>query len=140
MHCPVCGAAAKLVESRVVYGKDYGWMWVCSSYPDCDTYCGCHKGTEKPLGRMAGYETREARKKLHSMFDPLWKNGNLTRKECYRRLAEAMQIDIKVCHIGMFDLRQCLQAISVVTQIKHPSVEVVGRDYVPSTDTSKAPF
>lgn len=52
MSCPYCGKDVLLVNSEVVYGPghDYGNMWVCSSYPDCDSYVGCHKGTQNPLG------------------------------------------------------------------------------------------
>ena len=53
--CPYCGANVVLRDSHFVYhnNKNYGKMWVCSNFPQCDSYVGCHPGTDIPLGRLA---------------------------------------------------------------------------------------
>lgn len=33
MKCPYCGYEAKLVDSKIIYGKSYGKAYVCSFYP-----------------------------------------------------------------------------------------------------------
>lgn len=140
MKCPECGSEAKLVESTVVYKKDYGWLWVCENYPRCNTYCGCHNGTKKPLGMMAGPELRIVRMKVHKRLDRLWKTGQMSRQEAYRWLADEMAIEISKCHVGMFDYEQCNLALACLYRLmpekKVPSVEVVGRNYIPSQDSS----
>jgi len=108
MYCPGCNSKAKLVDSRVIYGRSYGNAWVCSSYPTCDHYVGCHKGTEKALGTLANKETREFRIKAHALFDPLWRGkGNGVRTLQYRRLADYLDIKVKDCHISMFNVSTC---------------------------------
>src|SRR4051794_30497777 len=72
--CPYCGSAAIFTNSARVYGgRDFGMLYLCRSYPACDSYVGVHKGTDKPLGRMANKELRKAKNAAHAAFDPLWK-------------------------------------------------------------------
>lgn len=118
MNCPNCGTPAKLVNSTVVYGKDYGPLWICGNYPKCDCYCGCHKGTNEPLGTMADKETRELRKKVHAAFDPLWKYGPMRRHEAYGLLSAAMLIEPAECHVGMFNSMRCKAALDCIKRIK----------------------
>ena len=61
--CPYCGAPVLLKDSNYVYhnNKNYGKMWVCSNYPECDAYVGCHPGTTIPLGRLADSALRKAK-------------------------------------------------------------------------------
>lgn len=73
----------------------------------CDAYVGCHKGTDKPLGRLANKELRKAKKAAHRAFDPLWRFGDMKRREAYKWLAETLNIDVSDCHIGMFDIEAC---------------------------------
>ena len=48
--CPYCGAVSILTDSKVVYGKSYGMIYLCRNYPKCDAYVGVHKRTNEPLG------------------------------------------------------------------------------------------
>lgn len=50
VYCDYCGRQAEYVDSKVVYGKSYGMMYLCRN---CMAYVGVHKGTDKPLGRLA---------------------------------------------------------------------------------------
>ena len=113
MRCPYCKAEAEaeLKDSKVIYGKSYGLVWICSRYPQCDVYVGCHKGTETPLGTMAGKELRELRKEAHAVFDRLWKDGNITRGIAYTPLRGIMKLDEDQAHIGQFNERQCKELI-----------------------------
>jgi hypothetical protein len=64
---------------------------------------GCHKGTTKPLGRLADAELREWKKRAHAAFDPVWQalwqrenagsagyKKGMAREGRSRRLAELM--------------------------------------------------
>lgn len=122
-NCPYCAKASVLHESSaIVYrGRDYGPIWLCVNYPECDAYVGCHPGTHKALGRLARKELRQAKMQAHSVFDPLWKrkaqiagiSKGKARRKAYRWLAEQMGIPEDDCHIGMFSEEECLQVVDI---------------------------
>jgi len=116
--CPYCETTPWIVDSTLVYGYDYNQsVAVCW---DCDAWVGCHKGTVRPMGRLANKSLRKAKQRAHSYFDPLWKhkvkNGmpkNKARSKAYKWLSEQMGTDPDETHIGMFDLDQCHQVSSI---------------------------
>ena len=120
--CPYCRSTAKLVDSSLVYnGRSYGPAWVCANYPKCDSYVGCHKGTDKPLGRMANKELRVAKSAAHKSFDALWER-RVTISKCSKKAARtrgywwlAHQLDIpaRECHIRMMDVDLCRRVVEV---------------------------
>lgn len=116
MECPYCSKKAELKDSSVIYGKSYGLIYICSDYPSCDSYVGVHPGTTIPLGRMANKELREYKKKVHVLFDPLWKGKKIRRNEAYKRLSDALNLSTKECHVGMFDVETCKRAIEVLNR------------------------
>lgn len=101
----------------VVYGlaRDYGPMYICSNYPACDAYVGCHPGTNRPLGRLADLKLREAKQAAHDAFDPLWRrkmerdgcSKGQARTAAYAWLSKVTGIVPEKCHIGMFDELEC---------------------------------
>lgn len=125
--CPYCGRAAELQDSAMLYdGRSFGAVWVCPGWPACDAYVGCHKDTDRPLGRLANKELRELKKQAHAAFDPIWKARyfrkrredpsyvkGMARGGRYKRLAELMGIPKTECHIGMFDIDRCRLAIEI---------------------------
>ena len=116
--CPYCDVPAKFVDSAVVYGgRSYGMIWLCSNHPRCYAYVGVHRGTKKPLGRLANAELRKAKMAAHAAFDRYWKSWDLAkrmgRNEAYRALAEALGISVKQCHIGKFDVDECNRVVEV---------------------------
>lgn len=113
--CNYCGRKAELVDSKVIYGTSYGKMYLCRR---CNAYVGCHKGTDRPLGRLADAELRYWKKAAHAVFDPLWRQGRFRgqRKAAYEWLAEQMGLPVEQTHIGMFGVAQCKQAIKIVQE------------------------
>lgn len=113
VYCDYCGRRAEFVDSKVVYGKSYGMIYVCRS---CMAYVGVHKGTNKPLGRLANAELRHWKKAAHIAFDPLWKYGRFRghRNVAYGWLAQKMEIPVEKTHIGMFDVADCRRAIQII--------------------------
>jgi len=110
--CPYCGELAKFVDSVEIYGRSYGMVYLCGP---CDAWVGVHEGTDIPLGRLANKALREAKKRAHAAFDPLW-NGKMRRDGCsktkarkagYQWLARQLGIRASECHIGMFDEEMC---------------------------------
>lgn len=124
MNCPYCGAKAVLRNSSEVFSKPkYNeMMWVCSNYPNCDAYVGCHKGTSIPLGRLANQRLRNLKKEAHRQFDPIWKSGLMSRKEAYRWLADMLHIPCDECHIGMFDIKMCQKVIAICKKQNNPTI------------------
>lgn len=72
VFCDYCGQQADYVDSKIIYGRSYGMMYLCRN---CMAYVGVHKGTDKPLGRRANAELRYWKKRAHAVFDPLWQRG-----------------------------------------------------------------
>ena len=135
--CPYCGTFSKLVTGLEIYPHrpDLGGLSFYQCAP-CDAFVGVHKGTTRPLGRLADTELRKSKSAAHRAFDPLWELGNFkTRKDAYAWLAETLKIPVKECHIGEFDVHQCMRVIEAckkVSVIHHThkilQVDVVAKD------------
>jgi hypothetical protein len=112
VYCDYCGRKAEYVDSKVVYGRSYGMIYLCRN---CMAYVGVHKGTDKPLGRLANAELRYWKKAAHAAFDPLWKYGRFKgyRNAAYGWLSEQMELPVDKTHIGMFDVAQCKKAVQI---------------------------
>ncbi|MEY8802161.1 zinc-finger-containing protein [Leisingera sp. XS_AS12] len=116
-HCLECGAkeVARVTGKEVYPGRpdlhDLP-MHLCS----CGAYCGCHPGTDVPLGYPSGAETRRARMLLHKhMIEPISlqagrKKRNKVRTALYRFLSSAMGLPRELTHTGMFSVEQCREA------------------------------
>jgi len=118
--CPECGAEPVLTDrSAVGYGAEgSGMVWTCSKYPSCDTYVGCHPGTTRPLGTLAGGELRSIRKQAHRAFDWAWKHGGMTRSGAYGLLSEKLSLPEDEAHIAMMDEARCRETIQAFNALK----------------------
>lgn len=116
--CDYCGKPAQLVNGSMVYnGRYHGLIWLCSS---CNAWVGVHKGTNKPLGRLANADLRHWRREAHAAFDPMWRGKEKrTRRWAYEWLAEEMRLPLKETHIGMFDVEQCKKAVKICKEAKN---------------------
>ena len=112
VYCDYCGRRTEYVDSKVIYGKSYGMIYLCRN---CMAYVGVHKGSDKPLGRLANAQLRYWKKEAHAAFDPLWKYGSIKhrRNAAYAWLAEQMGLPVDKTHIGMFDVGQCKAVIQI---------------------------
>lgn len=113
--CPYCRSPAACVSSAAIYAgqSGYGMVWLCGNYPACDAYVGCHAEDLRPLGTMADRELRNARMDAHAAFDPLWKDGRMTREGAYDWLAWSLGIERDQCHIALFGLLECRQVVEL---------------------------
>ena len=50
--------------------------YVCSRYPDCDSFVMAHAKTLKPMGSLAGPELRRLRYNAHKEFNRLYQSGS----------------------------------------------------------------
>ena len=93
-----CGCGCK-VEARLTSGIEiYPHrddlhslpFWKCDA---CGNFVGCHHKTTNrthPLGCIPTPEIRDARKHIHALLDPIWKDGKIKRKDIYRRISEGL--------------------------------------------------
>ena len=111
--CLYCNKPAELVEGLTIYPHrpdlNDRKFYYCKP---CGAYVGTHRSTGMPLGALANYETREARKKAHAAFDPIWRELKMcSRKRAYKRLSKAMGLPEEKTHIGMFTAGQCEKVV-----------------------------
>lgn len=114
VFCDYCGRRAEFVDSSIVYGRSYGMIYLCRCKPGY-AFVGVHKGTDRPLGRLADAGLREWKKRAHAAFDPIWKEGRFRgrRNAAYAWLSEQMNLPVEKTHIGMFDEKQCEQVVQI---------------------------
>jgi len=115
--CPYCNGKAELVTGDAVYPKRPDlhelYFWRCDP---CRARVGCHKGTTRPLGRLANMQLRYWKMQAHAAFDPIWKRGIKKRSSAYGWLAKKLKIAKKDCHIGMFDVATCKKVVEICSE------------------------
>ena len=96
--CLSCGKPGVFVET----GPNRSPAWLCVDYPNCDSYVGCHPGSQNALGSMAGPSLRAARVKAHGWIDRLWRGKKQpTRKEVYQVISQLL--GLKHFHVAQAD-------------------------------------
>jgi uncharacterized protein YbaR (Trm112 family) len=129
--CPYCNQPTQYVDSKRVYMKSYGMIYLCEP---CGSWVGVHEGTNKALGRLANRELRKWKKNAHKYFDPLWQkkmrqgcSKKDARHKAYKWLSEQMGIDFEFTHIGMFDVDQCKQVVEICKPFYHEPPTIYNR-------------
>jgi len=108
VNCSFCSKKAVWVENKAVYGRNYGKSFMCWLCKDCDAYVGCHNNTRRPLGTMADDQTRKWRQAVHRRIDPLWKSGDMSRKEVYKKISDGIGFQF---HTGEADVETCKKVL-----------------------------
>ena len=113
-YCPYCGKRSSLVKGSKIYPRRRDLsekaFYLCRP---CWAYVGTHPDTTVPLGTLANEALRLERSRTHAIFDPIWKEGHLTRPQAYAWLAAELGISSNACHIAKFDLETCKKAIHI---------------------------
>lgn len=108
--CAYCG-------SKTVFGKVKSYnRWTC---PDCGSYVGCHKGTDKALGRVADADLRRYKSYAHTYFDKLWRCGDMSRAQAYKWLSNKLGLPPEYTHIGMFSIKTCKRVCAIVGEYQN---------------------
>lgn len=113
--CRYCGGRVILTPTSAVYGNGNDNIYLCTN---CNAYVGCHRGTNKPLGKLANTVLRLKRQETHVVFDGFWRAQGWTRKQAYAWLARAMRLDADDAHIACFEMDDCEQAIELCRHYK----------------------
>lgn len=109
-----CGSVAVLRDASFVYGqksKSTARLYVCSRYPECDSYVTADEKTLQPRGPLADTKTRQLRIEAHRAFDRIWQCGIMSRSEAYRWLSDRLCMTRAQAHIGQFSEYWCRQVI-----------------------------
>jgi hypothetical protein len=118
MYCCNCGEVeAKLVYGDTVYPhrKDLYEkpFWKC---PICGEVVGCHPNTTTPLGCIPNYEIKNARRHIHNLMDPLWKEGKISRKVLYNTLSRELGYKYHTANIR--DIEEARRIYKILLKIK----------------------
>lgn len=111
---------AELVSGLIIYPhrEDLKTVpfWRCNN---CRGYVGCHYKTKdhtRPLGVIPSYPVQQMRKKIHSIIDPLWKNGIMPRQKIYDRISARLGKRFHTAEIR--SIEEGNTVIEIIKQIK----------------------
>lgn len=138
--CNICGGEVILISNALIYRKPKGSgkCYVC-------TCCGARVGThiKKPseaYGILSDREMRKARMRCHELLDIHWRHKKHRvryRSAMYKWLAKKMQIDVKACHIGRFDMEKLNMAIEILEKVKYAEAKMDKRENLYFRDLPK---
>lgn len=67
---------------------------------------------------MVDRDTHEARKAAHTAFDPLWREGHVSRSKAYKRLADEMQMSREECHMKLMSVTQARMVPAIAAKLE----------------------
>ena len=119
LKCPYCGSTAVLQKASLVYGVNAidEHLYVCSHYPECNSYVGVHKGTLIPKGTLANGDLRNKRIQTHKVFSQLWRNGIMNKKQAYRWMQYKFCLSPEQAHIGQFSEYRCDELMRISHEV-----------------------
>ena len=119
IRCPYCGAQAVLRPSSVVYyerARPGEHLYVCTRYPQCDSYVSAHKKTLFPMGTLANAALRRKRILAHRSFNRLWEDGPMEKWQAYKWMQAKFALRSDQAHIAMMSEYMCDQLIAACDQ------------------------
>lgn len=118
--CNLCGGQVIYTSNSRIYGREYG-SGKCYLCTKCGAYVGTHiPRPEEAFGILANEEMRDMKKKCHDLFDKKWlcektvRKAKKARKKAYVELAKSLNIPIKDCHFGYFDMDMLNKAYEIL--------------------------
>ena len=124
--CNICGGKVIYTSNAKVYGKEYGSgkCYLCTA---CRSYVGTHKPRPREaLGILADTRMRNGKIMCHAIFDSKWKGENKANKKrgkLYGWLAKQLDIPVRDCHFGHFDIIMLRKAYRILLQIKDEELQ-----------------
>jgi len=109
IYCCGCNKKVKpvLVNGKVVYPHRTDLnnlqFYMCEK---CKNFVGCHRNKYQnktkqpiPLGVIPTKEIKIVRRQIHSLIDPLWKNGRISRSKLYAVLSKKLGYNYHTANI-----------------------------------------
>ena len=81
----------------------------------CNNFVGTHKQGGKPLGVIATGAIKQERMKIHSVLDPLWREGLIKRKDLYKRMTEKLGFQYHTASIS--SLEECGKVLHIARNL-----------------------
>ena len=106
IYCCLCETTKerRLTDGKEIYPHRQDlhdlFFWKCD---DCGNYVGCHKGTQTPLGNIPTQALKKARREIHKILDPIWKNKQMTRRTVYKELSKNLGYQYHTAEIKTID-------------------------------------
>lgn len=131
-RCPVCGAPIKMIpESEMGFrfesksGRKFEFYWVCSKYPECNTYCPADNSNKKPWGVLAGPSLRYKHMAIHHWENHMVKYGFYSR-EGFRSLCSYLVGTKRACmtHVRNMTEMECDTILSYMLQLYRTNQKV----------------
>ena len=121
VRCPYCEEKTVLVDGSVVYPHRpdlrHKLFYLCRP---CSAFVGCHKNMRNrpdvPLGFPAKPRLRNLRTRIHTVFDPIWRENYLSRSQAYAEFSKRLGIPVSDCHISQFMEERAERALVVAQE------------------------
>ncbi len=119
ISCYVCGKItdANLVKGNIIYPHRPD-LYNLNFYqcPDCKSYVGTHKDSNKPLGSIVTKEVKNARISIHNLIDPIWKTEKIKRKKLYKKISNSLGYEY---HTGNIEtIKKARKIYRIILNIK----------------------
>jgi len=139
-RCPYCGRPVTYRSADGIYRDNSrnAMLYVCSNYPECDSYVRVHEGTKIPVGTLANKNLRTLRKQAHDRFNRLYLSGRMSRDDAYAWLASILQAPPSQAHIGHLSEYYCQQVIQESDKLFSNQKQKPGGGYIYALDRNPA--
>ena len=107
LNCADCGINMRLLgKSRLHYSCPK-----CSASLVADQY-------GRPRGFPGTQEVRRWRRCAHTVFDRLWRSGDVTRSAAQRWLASELGIPSRQCHFSLMQAEMLMEAVRICDAVR----------------------
>lgn len=120
IKCPYCGSKAILRNSSYVHGSNSlkdEYLYVCSHYPECNSYVSVNKKTLEPKGILANGDLRHKRIEAHKLINIILDLHIMKKNQIYKYLQAKFSLNKTQTHIAKFTDYMCEQTINELKKI-----------------------
>lgn len=118
--CPYCNAPALLRPAHMIHGaktnKRKSYLYICSRWPECDSYVSAHQKSLQPMGTLANKTLRRKRILAHKALEQYRIEKHMEKWAVYLWLQGKLGLTEAQAHIGMFSEQMCEQVITLCSQ------------------------
>lgn len=120
IYCPYCNAPAVLRPAHMVHGaktnKIKSYLYICSRWPECDSYVSAHQKSLQPMGTLANKTLRRKRILAHKALEQYRIQKHMEKWAVYLWLQGKLGLTEAQAHIGMFSEQMCEQVVALCRQ------------------------
>ena len=129
LTCPYCGKRMIFRPTNEVLSyRSEGYMFVCSNYPTCDTYCRARKEKDKIylISTPASRQLRIMRNEAHYYLTEIERSEIYPNvNEVYKAISVKLPLDVKKIHIGECREYMCTEICKALIDILYANKDRV---------------